>query len=208
VNGHRQPVAGKARGRLALATVATLLVTGSLMLALATRPRPPAGATAPRTVRAVNVAALTASVRERIARQAQANSARVWMEAHHEPTGPAAGSPGPAAGREQVQATVRRWLGGYLPYEIDRLDSSERRELVSTSTPALVGELLADPPLIPPTTRQAPAAGRALEVLVNVAKSDRSASTYVEVAYGLERIGLQLTLNREAVGWRVAALHG
>jgi hypothetical protein len=198
------------RSRLVLATLAAVLVAASLAVLLAARTpratRRPAISSGPR---AVNVAAVAATVRRQINTQLQAAATRQWMLAHHEFLGPAVTPPpGTATDIQEVDATIRRWLAGYLPYEVDRLDSVDRRILVDTSTEQLARKLLEDPPLIPPTAHQAPPAGRAVAVLASVDANRHRASAYVEVAYSLERVGLQLTLTRGAARWQVAALHG
>lgn len=104
---------------------------------------------------------------------------------------------------------VRRWLAGYLPYEVDRLTPAGRAEITATSTPALARMLLAHPPLIPSAQRaDPPPQGRELALFTTVARGGASAQVYVEVAYGLEREGFTLTLQRDDRGWLVAAFQG
>ena len=135
---------------------------------------------------------------------------QAWEVAHHEVPDPAETPPAaqvPAI--EQANRLLKRWLSGYLPYEVDQLDAAGRQDLLATSTDALAGWLLAHPPLIPPAQQHPPREGRLLELLTTIAARGHQARTYAEVAYGLERAGLHLTLTRGgAHGWLVADFHG
>jgi hypothetical protein len=154
---------------------------------------------------------LAARIQANIAEQGEQSTVQAWEVAHHEVPDPAETPPAaevPAI--RQANREVKRWLSGYLPYEVDQLDAAGRQDLVATSTVGLARWLLAHPPLIPPTQQQhPPPEGRSLELVTTIAAQGRQARVYAEVAYGLERDGFHLTLTRGgAHGWLVAVFHG
>lgn len=205
----QRPTVGHPGGsprRRALAAAAVLI--GSLILALSTAGSRQQRAQGDSHHASQSLAALATRVQATIARQDRRAAVRRWEVAHHEigdPTDPPPRAQRPAIGR--VDRVVRRWLSGYLRYEVDAGGARSRATLAATSTPAFMDELLAQQPLIPPTQRR-PRPGHALELISTVAPSGRTARTYVEVAYGLQRAGLHLTLVNRGDAWLVVALAG
>ena len=208
----RQPASGPVgqRPRIALAAVgALLLLVSCALLVVDHQARPPARAAGPGV--GTQLGALAAQVQANIAEQGEQSAVQAWEVAHHEVPDPAETPPAaevPAI--RQANRVLKRWLSGYLPYEVDQLDAAGRQDLLATSTVALAGRLLAHPPLIPPAQQQhPPPEGRLLELVTTIAARGRQARTYAEVAYGLERAGFHLTLTRGgAHRWLVAVFHG
>lgn len=208
----RQPADGPARQRprIALAAAgALLLLVSCALLIVDQQPRPRARAVSPGVQ--THLGALAAQVQANIAEQGEQSTVQTWEVAHHEVPDPAETPPAaelPAI--KQANREVKRWLSGYLPYEVDQLDAAGRQDLLATSTVALARWLLAHPPLIPPTQQQhPPPEGRLLELVTTIAAHGRQAQVYAEVAYGLDRDGFHLTLTRGgAHGWLVAVFHG
>jgi hypothetical protein len=201
---------GGPHGRIVLAALAALTLAASLVLLFADR-QPPSRATPTGTRTDANLGALAAQIQAHIAAQGQQSIQREWEIAHHEVPDPALTPPAtqiPAI--ERADRVVRRWLRGYLPYEVDKLDATARGDLVGTSTVALAGSLLAHPPLIPPTQQQhRPPEGRLVNLITTITAGGHEARVYVEVAYGLARAGLNLTLTRTgADGWLVTVFQG
>jgi hypothetical protein len=159
----------------------------------------------------VDIPRLAGEVEASIAEQEKRATVRHWLAEHHElPVGDETPSAAQAPAVAGVGRVVRRWLAGYLPFEVDTLGPAGRRDLVATSTAALTRSLLGHPPLIPFTQLQhRPPQGRVLELSTTIARGGAEAWVYVEVAYGLERAGLHLTLRRRgARGWLVAVFQG
>jgi hypothetical protein len=200
--------AGSSRGRvrIALAVVATLAVVASLTFALLDR-GPRARARQPETG---NLSGLAAEVQANIAAQReQSIEHRAGVDRHEladpDDQPPAAEVPAITA----ADRLVRRWLSGYLPYEVGRLDSRARQQIAATSTAGLSRALLARPPLIPPAQqRHSPPRGRLLGLTTTITGGGQRASVYVSVAYGLEREGFRLTLTRSEHGWLVEDFRG
>jgi hypothetical protein len=201
--GHRTPASRPLR--LALAAVATLLLAGSLAFMLA-QERPHARTRSSPT----DLSSLAAQLQDTIATDREREIERrnqIDRYARREPAQPPVVSQSVAA--KNARRIARRWLAGYLPYEVDRLTATGRAEITATSTPALARVLLAHPPLIPPAQQgHPPPQGRALALLTTITHGGASAQVYVEVAYGLEREGFTLTLQRHGRGWLVAAFQG
>ena len=208
----RQPASGPVgqRPRIALAAVgALLLLVSCALLVVDQQARPRARAAGPGV--GTQLGALAAQVQANIAEQGERSTVQAWEVAHHEVPDPAETPPvAEVPAIEQANRQVKRWLSGYLPYEVDQLDAGGRQDLLATSTGALAGWLLAHPPLIPPAQQQhPPPEGRLLELVTTIAARGRQARVYAEVAYGLERAGFHLTLTRGgAHGWLVAVFHG
>ena len=203
------------RARLALAALAGLILAGSFALLWSGRyaheRRPAAPSPAGPHVAQSSLEHLAGEIQDQVARQsAQANLAR-WDREHHMVPGAAAPI---AAGQSRVAAAatrvVRRWLAGYLPYEVDRLRAGSREDLLASSSARLAGSLLAHPPLIPPTQQlHPPPEGRTVNVITTLTPARGRARAYVEVAYGLARVGFHLTLLDEpARGWLVVGFQG
>jgi hypothetical protein len=200
--GHRTPASRPLR--LVLAALATLLLVGSLAFTLAhEHPR------ARRRSGPAELDSLVAQVQARIAAEREQEIERrsqVDRYARREPDQPMVLQ---SVAAKSARRVARRWLAGYLPYEVDRLTAAGRAEITATSTPALARLLLAHPPLIPSAQRaDPPPQGRALALFTTIARGGASAQVYVEVAYGLEREGFTLTLQRDGRGWLVAAFQG
>jgi hypothetical protein len=196
------------RARIALAVVAVLLLVGSFAFLVADR-QPRARARVTNDVGTTNFGGLVAVVERKIAEQGEQATIRRWEVDHHElpdPEDPPAPAEIPAI--TQASRVVKRWLLGYLPYDVDDLDAAARVDLVATSTAGLADSLLARLPLIPPTQQQhRPPQGRFLDLIATIAPGGRQATVYVELAYGLERVDLHLTLTRRGErGWLIAAL--
>jgi hypothetical protein len=201
--GHRTPASRSLR--LVLAALATLLLAGSLAFMLAherPRARGRAGSADLDSLAAQVQATIAAEREQEIERRSQ-----VDRDARREPAQPPAASRSVAA--KSARRVVRRWLAGYLPYEVDRLTAAGRVEITGTSTPALARLLLAHSPLIPSAQRaDPPPQGRALALFTTIARGGARAQVYIEVDYGLEREGFTLTLQRDGRGWLVAAFQG
>lgn len=201
------------RARIALAGVGVLLLVGSFVFLVADRqPRARARVTAEvgaHEVGATDFAGLVADVESKIAARSEQATTRSWQIDHHELPDPE-DPPPPAeiSAITQASRVVKRWLLGYLPYEVDDLDAAARGDLVATSTAGLADSLLAHPPLVPPTQQQHRLRrGRFLDLITTIAPGARQVRVYVELAYGLERVGLHLTLRRRGErGWLIAAL--
>jgi hypothetical protein len=195
--------------RIGLAGVAVLLVAASYAFLLANR-QPRARARVTHGSTAVDLGGLAAEVQANIAAQHVQSAERSSQVDRHELTDPDEAPPAserPAIRR--ARALVKRWLAGYLPYEVDRLGPVVRRDISATSTAALTRSLLTHPPLIPPSQQtRRPPKGRLLGLLTTLSPGASRARVYVEVAYGLEREGFLLTLIRGERGWLVAAFHG
>jgi hypothetical protein len=200
---HRPPASRPLR--LVLAALATLLLAGSLAFMLAQkhpRARGHAGPAGLDSLAAQVQATIAAEREQEIERKDQ-----VDRYARQEPDQPPTALQSVAA--KSARRVVTRWLAGYLPYEVDRLTPAGRAEITATSTPALARVLLTHPPLIP-SAQQAdpPPQGRALALFTTIARGGAKAQAYVEVAYGFEREGFTLTLQRDGRGWLVAAFQG
>lgn len=202
--GHRTPTSRPLR--LLVAALATLLLTGSLAFMLTHEGRPRAR----RHARPAGLGSLAAQIQATIAverEQEIEHASQVDRYAARKPDQPPAASQSVVA--KSARRVVRRWLAGYLPYEVDRLTAAGRAEITATSTPALARALLAHPPLIPPSQQAGPPPqGRTLALLTTIAHGGASAQVYVEVAYGLEQEGFTLTLHKDGRGWLVAAFQG
>ena len=200
------------RHRFALAAVIAAALTVSLGLSLAAvgfRSHPDTGVRGPRTQMGPNLGRLDAEINARIAEQNHETAVRSWEREHHEVPDPA--DPPPAwqlPAIDKVDRVVRQWLSGYLPYEVHEASRATTAVLAATSTPRLARSLLRHPPLVPPTQRRRPRAGRALQLVTTIARDGRRAHVYVEVSYGLDRVGLQLLLTRRGETWLVALLAG
>ena len=195
------------RRPLALAVAAVLAASLALALIAGGAHRQARGHVDERRDRAL--ARVAARIQANIASQTAQAALRSWNQAHHQvpdPSDPPPASELPAI--DPVEAVVRRWLSGYLPYEVDAGSSASRSALVATSTPGLARALALNPPLIPPAQQHRPPQGRALDLVTTLARGDRAAGVYVEIAYGPERAGLQLELRRRGGAWLVASLAG
>jgi hypothetical protein len=194
------------RAQIVLAGVGMLLLVGSSAFLVADR-QPRVRARVTTDTAATDFGGLVAVVESKIAEQSEQAITRRWQVDHHEvpdPEDPPTAAEIPAI--RQASRVVKRWLLGYLPYEVDNLDAAARVDLVASSTAALADSLLARPPLIPPTEQQ-PREGRPLDLITTIAAGGSQAKVYVELTYGLERIGLHLTLLRRGErGWLIAAL--
>jgi hypothetical protein len=202
---HRDP----RRARLALAAVAALLLTAAFALQLSDRRAPGPGTPAVARQTRSRLQRFAEEIQATVERQSAQATLQGWERAHHMLPGPApAGRPSPAAAA--ATRVIRRWLAGYLPYEVDRLSAAGRQELLATSSPRLAGSLLAHPPLIPPTQqRHPPPQGRTVNLITTLGPGPNQARAYVEVAYGLERLGFHLTLlDRATRGWLVTGFQG
>ncbi len=199
---------GHQRTRIAVAAAAVLPLAVSFAFLLADRqPHAQPRVTNPGAV--TSLGGLAAQIQAGIAAQREQSIAREWQVEHHEVPDPdEAPPPSEVPAIESASRVLKRWLFGYLPYEVDQLGVAGRRDLVATSTGALARSLLAHPPLIPPTQQHRPPEGRFLDLLTTIAAGGRQARAYIEVAYGLERVGFQLTLTRRGThGWLVAAFN-
>ena len=204
-----EPIGGHARrrARIVLAALAALALTASLAFMLADRqPR----ARARVSQQTANFDGLAAEVQANIAEQReQAVERSSGVDRHQLPDPddqpPAAQVPA----IRSAERLVRRWLLGYLPYEIGDLASAVRGDITATSTVRLARSLLAHPPLIPPPQQQQrPPEGRLLSLSTTITSGGRHAQVSVELTYGLELEGFHLTLSGGEHGWLVAAFHG
>jgi hypothetical protein len=204
-----EPIGGHARrrARIVLAALAALALTASLAFLLAD-PRPHARARA--SEQTANFDGLAAEVQANIAEQREQAVERSSGVDRHQLPDP--DDQPPAAEMPAIRSAerlVRRWLLGYLPYEIGDLASAVRGDITATSTVALARSLLAHPPLIPPPQQQQrPPEGRLLALSTTITSGGRQAQVSVELTYGLEREGFHLTLSGGEHGWLVAAFHG
>jgi len=204
-----EPIGGHARrrARIVLAALAALALTASLAFLLAD-PRPHTRARA--SEQTANFDGLAAEVQANIAEQREQAVERSSGVDRHELPDP---DDQPPAARvpaiRSAERLVRRWLLGYLPYEIGDLAGAVRGDITATSTVALARSLLAHPPLIPPPQQQQrPPEGRLLALSTTITSGGRQAQVSVELTYGLEREGFHLTLSGGEHGWLVAAFHG
>jgi hypothetical protein len=198
--------------RLVLAVCSGSLLAGSLAFLIATA-HPHARARVRKSSGSggvQSIGGLAAQVQASIAGERQLESERATQVDRHALRDPDDQLPRPEARTiASAERVVRRWLAGYLPYEVDQLGRLQRLDLTTTSTAPLARSLLSNEPLIPPTQQQnRPPRGHLLGLQGSVATGGRSVGMYVEVAYGLEQQGFHLTLTRGAHGWLVAAFHG
>lgn len=200
--------AGLARQRahVAAAVGAVLLLGVSFAFLLADwQPHEHAHITQPA---AANLGGLAARIQASIAAQHKQSIEQAWKVDHHEVPDPRQTPPASEAPAiESARQVVKRWLQGYEPYEVDKPTAASNDDLVATSTPGFARSLLAHPPLIPAAQlRRGPPQGRFLDLLTKIAAGGQRARVYVEVAYGLERVGFELTLKRGGgQRWLVAA---
>jgi hypothetical protein len=211
VSGYEPPASATSnRGRIVLAALASVLLLGSLVLSgLAGGARSRARVTKSGSSAATaQLTQMAATVEASIARQSRQAAVQQWEAAHHEVADPA--DPAPAAQQPAiagVERVVKRWMGGYLPYEVDELTASERRDLEATSIAPLARSLLSSPPLIP-STRPRPPQGLLVDLITTFTSGGHESRVYTEIAYGPEQIGFYLTLRPGGpYGWLVAALH-
>ena len=199
---HRRP-------QIAIAALAALAVLGSLAFLVADH-QPPARARVTRHVHTVDIGALAAQIQASISTQREQASEHSAQVDWHELRAPDDQRPASEAQAiVSAESVVRRWLAGYLPYEVDRLSTANRRDITATSTGWFASSLLAHEPLIPPAQQQLrPPEGRFLGLLTTLAADQTQAAAYVEVSYGLERDGFHLTLIRGEHGWLVAGFRG
>ena len=206
-----EPIGGHARrrARIVLAALAALALTGSLAFLLADR-QPRARTRETHTEQTANFDGLAAEVQANITEQREQAVERSSGVDRHELPDP--DDQPPAAEVPAIRSAerlVRRWLLGYLPYEVGDLASAVRGDIIATSTVRLARSLLAHPPLIPPPQQQQrPPEGRLLALSTTITSGGRQAQVSVEVTYGLELEGFHLTLTGGERGWLVAAFHG
>jgi hypothetical protein len=196
------------RGRIALAVLAALLIAGTLAFTILDH-RSLSRARASKFSSTANVGALAAQIQTSIADQRERATERSAQVDRHELRDPDDAPPRPEVPAiERVEQVVRRWLSGYLPYEVDHLTAGQRREITVTSTPRFARALLGHRPLIPPTQHaHRPLEGRLLGLITHLGP-EAVARVYVEVTYGLEREGFHLSLIRGEHGWLVTGFHG
>jgi hypothetical protein len=199
------PLAAR-RARVAAALAAVSLLAVSFAFLLADR-QPPTGARVTNPAARANLGGLAAQIQANIAAQRAPSLEWSWQVEHHEVPDPEeAPPPSEAPAIASAGGVLKRWLLGYLLYEVDKLGVATRQNLVATSTVALARSLLEHPPLLPPTQGHTPPEGRMVDLITTIAAGGRRARAYLEVAYGLERVGFHLTLTRGGVHrWLVAA---